>query len=323
VKDAKLKIEQGGKSSELPLTATSRPPQCSARRLSIRGSGTFRLAPQSRSSVNFTNKFSPQYEIRSRGGPVPRVVLEEPSGDLLVPPDEVVAVKGLAKDDIGLRKVTQAVKVNQGDWKETVLAQDPALEVKIGRMWDVYDLRVQPGDHVAMKLIAVDLKGNRAESAPVHLTISARGFDPQRLVPLAAKEAMYAELAAPRRGAARSTSTSPRRRPAGAEELQRKQDRLRPWRRRQGLAGRGHRREPREGRAARLAHGPRRRRPHPRGAAGEAPQGGHLQAAKASWRRRPAGGARARRDGRRPRERVEETTATCWPPRRPSRRSTT
>src|SRR6185436_43723 len=138
----------------LPLTATADHRKLRAQ-VSIAGSGTYRVHLESK-QWNFTNKFSPQYEIRSRADLVPRIILEEPSTDLLVPPDEVVAVKGLAKDDIGLRRVTQAVKVNQGDWKETVLAQDPPTpEVPIGRMWDVYDLRVQPGDHVAMKLIAV------------------------------------------------------------------------------------------------------------------------------------------------------------------------
>jgi len=193
VKEAKLKIEQAGKSSEVALDATPEPRKFKAQ-LAISGSGTYRVHLESK-AWGFSNKFSPQYEIRSLADLVPRIVLEEPSGDLLVPPDEVVAVKGFAKDDIGLHKVVQAVKVNQGDWKETILAQDPPNpEFPIGRMWDVYDLRVQPGDHVAMKLVAVDLKGLRAESAPVHLTISARGFDPQRLVPLAAKEAMYSDL---------------------------------------------------------------------------------------------------------------------------------
>lgn len=193
VTDAKLKIEQGGKSTEVPLSAGSDSRHLRAQ-VSLGLSGTYRVHLESR-DWHFTNKFSPQYEIRSRPDLVPRIVLEEPTGDLLVPPDEVIAVKGYAKDDIGLHLVTQAFKVNQGDWKETTLVEDPpGLEFKIGRMWDVYDLRVQPGDHVAMKLVAVDLKGNRAESAPVHLTISARGFDPQRLVPLAAKEAVYAEL---------------------------------------------------------------------------------------------------------------------------------
>jgi hypothetical protein len=223
VKDAKLKIEQGGKSSELPLAATADHRKLRAQ-LSIAGSGTYRVHLESK-MWGFTNKFSPQYEIRSRADLVPRIILEEPSADLLVPPDEVVAVKGVAKDDIGLHRVTQAVKVNQGDWKETVLAQDPpTLEVQIGRMWDIYDLRVQPGDHVALKLIAVDLKGNRAESAPVHLTISARGFDPQRLVPLAAKEAMFAELVL-FRDAVRALDKHVAEAAAlpAAEELQRKQ----------------------------------------------------------------------------------------------------
>jgi hypothetical protein len=227
VTGANLTIEQGGKTLEpIQLTPTADPHRLRAH-VAIGVSGTYRVNLKS-AQYGFTNKFSPQYEIRSRADRVPSVVLEEPSGDLLVPPDEVVAVKGLAKDDVGLRKVTQAVKVNQGDWKETTLFEDSGLEVKlefkIGRMWDVYDLRVQPGDHVVTKLIAVDLKGNRAESAPVHLTISARGFDPQRLVPLAAKEAMYSELVA-LRDAVRALAKHVAEAAAlpAAEELQRKQ----------------------------------------------------------------------------------------------------
>jgi hypothetical protein len=224
VKEAKLKIEQGGKTLDpVKLEPTADPRKLRAQ-ISIDVSGTYRVELTS-ARWGFTNRFSPQYEIRSLADLVPRIVLEEPSGDLLVPPDEVVAVKGYAKDDIGLHKVLQAVKVNQGDWKESILVQDPpSLEYAIGRMWDVYDLRVQPGDHVAMKLIAIDLKGLRAESAPVHLTISARGFDPQRLVPLAAKEAMYSELVQ-LRNAVRALDKSVAQAAAlpASEELQRKQ----------------------------------------------------------------------------------------------------
>jgi hypothetical protein len=222
VTGAKLKIEQGGKSSEIPLDRTANPQWLTAK-VEIKTSGTFRVHLESR-QWGFSNKFSPQYEIRAVADQVPRVVLEEPAVDLLVPPDEVVALKGYAKDDIGLKKVTQAIKVNQGDWKETTLSEDAGLEFRIARMWDVYDLRVQPGDQVMTKLVAVDLKGNRAESAPVHLTISARGFDPQRLVPLAAKEGVYSELLLLRdavraldKRVAEATAL------AGAEELQRKQ----------------------------------------------------------------------------------------------------
>src|SRR5204863_6431344 len=136
VKDAKLRLEQGGKPSEIALEPGADGRHLHAK-VPVTQSGTYRVHLQSK-QWNFTNKFSPQYEIRSRADLVPRVVLEEPNGDLLVPPDEVVAVKGIAKDDIGLHKVTQAVKVNQGDWKETTLSEDSGLEFKIGRMWDVY-----------------------------------------------------------------------------------------------------------------------------------------------------------------------------------------
>ena len=189
---AKLKLEVGGKPSEIALEPTGTPLELRAQ-VPLAASGTYRVYLESR-ATGFSNKFSPQYEIHCVPDLVPRVVLEEPSADLLVPPDEVVAVKGYAKDDIGLHKVIQAIKVNSEDWKETLLKEDPGLEFQVGRMWDVYELRVQPGDHVVTKLVAIDLKGNRAESAPVHLTISARGFDPQRLVPLAAKESLYGEL---------------------------------------------------------------------------------------------------------------------------------
>jgi len=219
---AKLKLEMSGKPSEIPLLPTTDPSLLRAQ-VPIAASGTYRVHLESK-STGFNNKFSPQYEIRSVADLVPRVVLEEPTTDLLVPPDEVVAIKGYAKDDIGLRKVIQSVKVNQSDWKDTVLAENSGLEFKVGRMWDVYDLRVQPGDHVATKLIAIDLKGNRAESAPVHLTISARGFDPQRLVPLAAKEAYYSDLVALRDAVrALDQRVGEAAGLAGAEELQRKQ----------------------------------------------------------------------------------------------------
>src|SRR5579862_4502091 len=219
---ATLRLEVGGKPSEIPLAATDSPLRLRAQ-VPLAASGTYRVHLESK-KTGFSNKFSPQYEIRCVPDLVPRVVLEEPTTDLLIPPDDVVAVKGYAKDDIGLRKVIQATKVNSADWKETVLAEDSGLEYKVGRMWDVYELRVQPGDHVVTKLVAIDLKGNRAESAPVHLTISARGFDPQRLVPLAAKEGLYAELVNLRdavRGLDKRIADAAGQ--AGAEELQRKQ----------------------------------------------------------------------------------------------------
>jgi hypothetical protein len=217
VREARLAIERAGKSFELALEPSGEPRKLRTR-IPINASGTYRVHLVSASS-GFENKFSPQYEIRSMPDLVPRVVLEEPAEDLIVPPDDVIAIKGVARDDLGIRRVVQAVRINQNEWMETPLAEESGAEVQVSRMWDLYDLKVQPGDRVVTKLVAVDLKGNRAESSPVHFTITARGFDPNRLVPLVAKQALYAELVQLREAVQAYRSRLDEVRKAGAEEL--------------------------------------------------------------------------------------------------------
>ncbi len=194
VSRAELRIEQAGKSRVETLSPHKDPRRFGAR-VPIAASGTYRVHLESlRSGTVIENKFSPQYEIRAMPDLLPKVTLDEPRGDLLVPPLEVVSVRGRAKDDLGLRLVAQAVRVNQGDWAETPLARDAGAEAPVSRRWDLYELGVHPGDRITTKLVAVDLKGNRAESAPVHVVISSPGFDPQRHVPLVAKKMAYDAL---------------------------------------------------------------------------------------------------------------------------------
>src|SRR6059058_4342840 len=78
------------------------------------------------------------------------------------------------------------VRINDGKWKETTLATDPVAKVKVERRWDLFDQGVKPGDLVTMKLVAVDLKGNRAESRSLQVTITAAGFETKRLQALGA-----------------------------------------------------------------------------------------------------------------------------------------
>jgi hypothetical protein len=191
VEQGNLQIEQAGKSTVVRLEPSGT--QFLSARVPVTASGTYKIFLKAR-ETRFENKFSPQYEIRSMPDLIPRVTLEDPVQDLILPPDEVITVKGIAKDDLGLRKVIQVVRLNQGDWKETLLAEKPGPAYAVSHRWDLFEMRVQPGDRVTTKLLAIDLKGNRAESQPVHITISAPGFDPQRLVPLAAKEEVYRAL---------------------------------------------------------------------------------------------------------------------------------
>jgi hypothetical protein len=194
VSKAELRIEQAGKTRVEPLAPGGAPRRLRAR-VPVNASGTYRVHLESvRAGTVIENKFSPQYEIRSMPDLVPRVSLEEPKQDLLVPPLEVVSVRGSARDDLGLRVVAQAVRVNQGEWTEVPLSENAGTQAAVSRRWDLYELGVHPGDRITTKLVAVDLKGSRAESNPVHIVISAPGFDPQRHVPLVAKKLAYDAL---------------------------------------------------------------------------------------------------------------------------------
>lgn len=223
VRAAELRLEQGGASATLPLRPADDPRRLKAS-LTLSASGTYRIHLIA-ASTGFENKFSPQYEIRAQPDLVPRVSIEDPTQDLLVPPDEVVVLRGVAQDDLGLRRVAQAVRVNQGEWREVTIAEDAGPRYSVSHRWDLYELGVQPGDRVTTKLVAVDLKGHRAESAPLHVSVSAPGFDPHRLLPLAAKEGVYAALvelrdAARLRGA---EGTAPAAEPRPEEDLARRQ----------------------------------------------------------------------------------------------------
>jgi hypothetical protein len=222
VSKGELVLEQGGKSSTLALERTGEP-LVLATRVPITASGTYRVLLTG-AQTGFENKFSPQYEIRSIPDLVPRITLDEPTTDLIVPPSEVIALKGTARDDVGLRQVEQLIRVNQGEWKEVVLSDHPANPQAIARWWDLHDLGVQPGDRVTTKLVAIDLKGNRAESSPLNIAITAPGFDPQRLVPLAAKEVVYEALVELRSAAnTMEKKISEAAAQSGSDELVRKQ----------------------------------------------------------------------------------------------------
>ena len=222
VRAGELRIEQGGKSFAVPLEPGSAPGRRRAR-VALTASGTYRVHLLDAETA-FENKFSPQYEIRALPDLLPRVTLEDPSQDLILPPDEVVVVRGTAKDDLGLRVVAQAVRINQGEWKEWVLKEEPGLQAAVTRRWDLFEMGVSPGDRISTKLVATDLKGNRAETSPIGIVITAPGFDPQRHVPLAAKEAAYEALAELRDAArAREKRAAEAAQAAGAGDLARAQ----------------------------------------------------------------------------------------------------
>ncbi len=190
VRDAELRIEQGKKNSVVPLVARG---DKLVAEVPLTASGIYRVHLVGAES-GFENKFSPEYELRAEPDLIPQVELELPKQDLILPSNEIVDVQGNASDDFALAKVSQLVKINEGGWKETPLVTDPGARTKVERRWDLFEQGVKPGDLVTMKLVATDLKGNKAESRPLQVTITAAGFESKRLQALAGQQRLYKAL---------------------------------------------------------------------------------------------------------------------------------
>ena len=110
--------------------------------------------------------------------------MESPRSDLILPSNEVVDIRGKASDDYGVAKVSQLIRINDGEWTEVPLNQTPGKDVAIEHRWDLYEQRVKAGDLLTTKLLAVDLNGSRAESRPVRITVTSSGFESNRLTSL-------------------------------------------------------------------------------------------------------------------------------------------
>jgi hypothetical protein len=190
VRDAELRIEQGKTNTVVPLTMKD---DALVATLPIKVSGIYRVHLVGAES-GFENKFSPEYELRAEPDLVPQVDLDSPKQDLILPSNEIVDIEGSASDDFALAKVAQWVKINDGGWKQTVLATDPGAKTKVERRWDLFDQGVKPGDLVTTKLVATDLKGNRAESRSLQVTITAAGFESKRLQALSSYRQFFAAL---------------------------------------------------------------------------------------------------------------------------------
>ncbi|MBI3876508.1 MAG: hypothetical protein HY300_11255, partial [Verrucomicrobia bacterium] len=191
VRDASIAIEAKGLTNIVKLPASAAP--LLTAQVPVTVAATYRVQLVA-AETGFENKFSPIYEIRPVPDLVPRVAIDSPQSDFIARPEEIVPLQGSAFDDIGLAKVAQLVQINDGTWSETVLAENPGTNASIARRWDFLQLGVAPGDRVNTKLLAVDLKGSRTESATLHIVVGSAGFDASRLAALEAKRQLHESL---------------------------------------------------------------------------------------------------------------------------------
>ena len=187
VKRAELLIEQGRTSSIVALTTGA--DGLLAGKITMSASGSYRVHLTGADS-GFENKFSPENEIRAEPDLVPTVELDQPKNDLILAANEFADIAGSATDDIGIAKVSRLVRINDGGWKETVLVKKTGRQTRIADRWDLFQAGVKPGDLLTMKLVATDLKGSKAESRLLRVTITASGFEMRRLKGLEALRAL-------------------------------------------------------------------------------------------------------------------------------------
>ncbi len=180
-----LRLELGDKTKVIPLKAEG--PDRLVAEVPIEASGTYKVHLTSAES-GFENRFRPTYEISAQADLVPRVEILKPRRNLLLPPDEIVGLTGEAEDDLGLASVEQWIQVNNQSWVRVPLAKDIGRQTPISRTWDLIRHNLKAGDRVTTKLVAIDLKGSRGESAPLRLTISSTGFGTKRLAGLESKQ---------------------------------------------------------------------------------------------------------------------------------------
>jgi len=179
IKAAELRSDQGPKAVEtIPLNR--RPDGKLAASLTLQGMGSYRVHLVAE-STGFENKFSPEYELRAEPDVVPQIEIDLPKQDLISPANDLIEIVAHATDDVGIAKIEQHVRVNEGGWKRMPLKGESGLKAAITHRWDLYQQGAKAGDLLTAKLVAFDLKGNRGESRPLQVTVTAAGVEMKRL----------------------------------------------------------------------------------------------------------------------------------------------
>ncbi len=121
--------------------------------------------------TEFTNDETTPWRIETRPDLPPTVTITSPEAQSEVRSDDLIQVSGNATDDVGLAKIELSYAINGADWKDTKLMDKAGVEAAIETPFKLAPLPIKSGDAVLLKLIATDLKGQRAESSPVRLFI--------------------------------------------------------------------------------------------------------------------------------------------------------
>lgn len=152
--------------------------------------------------TGFENIFTPRYEIRPEADLIPKAgFVDQQETTLLLPPSDILGLKGIAEDDLPLVDLQQQFSVNGRDWESIALPTEVSddsegRQLTAAWQWDLLDLKLKAGDQVLTKLVATDRKGHLGESIPLRIVVAAQDFDPDRHQMMEQKAALFDELRA-------------------------------------------------------------------------------------------------------------------------------
>lgn len=126
----------------------------------------------------FTNGESSPWRITPLPDLPPIAQILEPQQQVALLADSSVRLQGFASDDVGLATLAVAHAVNGGTWKELQTIATAGREGEVQRVLPLAPMQVAPGDTVLLKLIATDLKGQKAESPVVRVIVQEQTVDP-------------------------------------------------------------------------------------------------------------------------------------------------
>lgn len=144
------------------------------------GHGTWQIDLKS-AETGFTNEESTPWRITTIPDLPPVAQINEPAEQIELLPDEAVRLAGVASDDVGLGAVKIAHAINGTNWTERDMQiTKAAKEAPVQSLIPLAPLGVKAGDTMLVKLVAVDLKGQKAESPPVRVFILEQTVDPRQ-----------------------------------------------------------------------------------------------------------------------------------------------
>ena len=158
-------------------------------------SGTFHVHLVA-AAGNLESKNMVQYEFRALPDLLPSVQLELKEPELQVTPEELLKLRGVAADDIGLKALFQLVQTNNGAWITNTLklAAPSPTNAPFRVEFDLLPLTVKPGDEVVTRFVAEDLNSQRAESMAIRLKIASAVFDISRYESLDIRRKLQTEF---------------------------------------------------------------------------------------------------------------------------------